>query len=129
MSFTGTNVITDEARVILDDTVVDGSTERWSNATLLRYLNAGGRLIGDLRPDALLSDFYTITAWTDVAAIGDTVPLPDRYREPLVDFVCSKALAEEGQDTHDLTRSNAHFQQFVIKAGLPPNLTTQGRRG
>jgi hypothetical protein len=119
---TGTDVITNRARFILADTVT-GATQRWSDAILLVWLNDGGRLIATLRPDSTLTAAWTLTDWADLAAIGNTVPLADKYREPLVDYVVARALAQDSQDKRDLARATEHFKQFIIKAGLPAHLS------
>ena len=123
---TGTTVITTRARPILDDTV-SGATERWSDELLVTWLNDGARLIATMKPESLLTAFYTLAVYADIAVIADTVVLGDRYRESLVDYVVARALNQEAQDEHDHARSTAHFEQFIIKAGLPRNLVIQGR--
>jgi len=114
---TGTDVITNRARVILDDTV-PGATERWADAVLLVWLNDGQRLVSDFKPEALLATAYTETAYADAATVGATLVLPDRYRSALVVFVVSMALAQDSQDERDLTRARSYYNQFVTAAGL-----------
>jgi len=124
---TGTTVITNRARYILSDTTT-GATERWSDAILMVWLNEGGALIANYRPDSLFTAPYTQAAWADIAAIGNTVSIGDKFQGALVDFICSRALAQDSQDERDLKRSVTYFQQFVAKAGLPANVVTMAGR-
>ena len=84
----------------------------------------------DDSPDADISAAELVRRGLDagISAIGETVVLGDRYQESLVDYICARALGEEAQDKRDLARSDAHFEQFIIKAGLPRNLVVTGRR-
>jgi len=116
MAFTGTDVITNRARFILADTVI--ATYRWTDAILLVWLNEGSRLIAEKRPESLLTAPYTQTTYADIAAIGNTVLLPDKYRDALVDYVCYRAFEQDSQDERDLARAKAHRDGFVRKAGL-----------
>lgn len=118
MAFTGTDVITNRARVLLADTTVDGTTERWTDSVLLRWFNDGARFIAEKRPDSLLSAPYTLTTYADLAAIGDACVLDDRFKEPLVDYVCSRALGSDSQDERDRERAQEFYAAFVSKAGL-----------
>jgi len=125
---TGTDVITSRARYILTDVFADGNaSQRWTDAILLSWLNDGMRVVADYKPDALLTAPYTQAAYADAATIGATLVLPDRYRDSMVDYVVSRALAQDSQNKEDLKKSTTHFQQFVIKAGLPQTLGTAGR--
>jgi len=127
---TGTTVITNRVRPILDDEYADGNaTQRWTDAILLAWLNDGQRLVADLRPESLLSAAYTMTTYADLAAIGSTSVLPDRYQEALVDYVCARALNEDAQDERDLARADSHFKQFVIKSGIPSQINLVRGRG
>jgi hypothetical protein len=113
---TGTDVITNRARVILDDTVL--ATYRWTDAVLLAWLNEGARLIAEKRPESLLTAPYTMATYADISALANTVILPDKYRDALVDFVCSRALDQEAQDERDLARSQDFMGKFISKAGI-----------
>ena len=118
MAFTGLDVITSRVRPILDDEAVDGTTERWSNDILIIWLNEGARIIAEKRPESLLTAAYTLTSYADISAIGDTVVLPDKYRDALVDYICSRALGQDGQDERDLKRSAGFYADFARKAGI-----------
>jgi hypothetical protein len=117
---TGTTVITNRVRPILADNYADGNAaQRWSDTLLIQWLNDGVELIVAERPEALLTAAYTMGTVTAVSAIGNTVSIGDRYQEALVDYVCGRALSQDSQDERDLARARLHFNQFVIKAGLP----------
>ena len=113
---TGTDVITNRARFLLDDT--DVTALRWDDSQLIRYCNDGTRMIITDRPEALLSSGQVSAALAEIAVIGGTISIPDRYRDALAHYIASQALAEEAQDKRDLARSSAMFNRFVTKANL-----------
>jgi hypothetical protein len=122
---TGTDVITDRVRPILDDE--DVATERWSDDLLIIWLNEGSRIIAEKRPESLLTAPYTQATYADIVGIGDTVIVPDKYRDALTDYVCSRALNQDSQDERDLARARDHWRGFVSKAGLTGVIPLQGR--
>jgi len=128
---TGTNVITERVRIILDDVAKLIWTD---DDVLIRYLNDGTRLVTNLKPESLLTAPYTRGTLTEISALANTLSISDRYREAMVDYVVARALAQEAQDERDLSRANSHMQQFIVKAGLPiakvPAISsaTKGRR-
>jgi len=118
---TGTDVIDSRAREILDD-LVSGPEERWGDAVLIAWLNDGARLIADQRPESLLTGPYTYAAWADITALGDTIPISDRYRAALSEYVAGMALHQEAQDERDLARANSLLRSYSAKAGLDASL-------
>jgi len=117
---TGTDVITLRARPALGDT--DAGAYQFDTLTLINWLNDGGRLITVLKPDSLLTAPYTMTTWTDITALTQTITLNNRFMGALVDYVCARALGQDGHDKRDLERSKEYYKQFVAKAGLPPQV-------
>ena len=115
---TGADIVDNRVRYILNDTDGDPAVERWSDSLLLAWLNDGSRLIAERKPESLLSAAYTQTSYADIGGLGSTSPLPDKYRECLVDYVCSRAFAHDAQDEHDLERSRDHMNQFFLKSGI-----------
>jgi hypothetical protein len=96
----------------------------------MHFLNDGVQLIADTHHDALLTDVYTLGAVTDVTALGNTISISDRYRDALVDYVCTRAFLVDSQNKQDMTRASHHSRQFAFKAGIPmPRVLSPERRG
>jgi len=124
---TGNDVISSRARPILADVYADGdAAQRWSDTLLITWLNEGTRLIAEKRPESLLTAAYTMATYADIAGIGDTVIVPDKYRDALTDFVCSRALDQDSQDERDLERAKGYMKNFASKAGISLALTGGG---
>ena len=122
---TGTDVITNRVRIWIDD---PGKTS-FSDAELIRFLNDGVQYLADMRPDALLSNAYTLGTVSEVSALGNTVSIGDRYREALAHYVSSRAFLAEGKNRRDLSRADSHAKQFAFLSGLPqPRMLTPDRR-
>ena len=119
---TGTDVITNRARLLMDDE----SKNKWDDDDLMRYLNDGVLKITTDRPEALLTSRQVSGTTTEVTSLGDTVSIGDRYREPLAHYVASRALAEEAQDKRDLARANSLYNIFLKQAGLSENYKSRG---
>ena len=128
---TAQDIVRDRARHILDDT--DSGSYRWTDALLFDFLNDGVQCIANLRPDALLTGNYTRGEITEVTLGGNDIDIDDgnnRYRDALVDYVCSRAFAIEAQDRRDLARADSHARAFTFKTGLPmPRMLSPERRG
>jgi hypothetical protein len=84
---TAQDIIT-EARVTLQDAVVDGDGVRYLNAELLRYVNAGVVMAFGLRPDLFLGQFADGPA--EITALTDEIPLPRIYHEALGYYVAGR---------------------------------------
>lgn len=119
---TGTDVI-DRVRLIVNDP----NDTRWTDANMIVFINDGVRLITDILPETLLTAPYTLGTLTAITLVGDTISISDRYRESLVDYVCSRCFEMEGQNRKDQRRAREHYQQFLVKSGLPLNQVTRGR--
>jgi len=115
---TGTTLITDRVRPILADTTVDG-TERWSNALLMIWANDGTQLIVTFRPESLLVIALTLGSFDEISVLTDDLSIGDRYQGALADYICGRALGQDGQNRVDKKRSDAFLKSFLVKAGLP----------
>lgn len=105
--------IIDDARVLLNDEVLfEDTTPRYTEAQLLRFAQQALVDARRIRPDLFLANltgaFPTYTA-------DQTVPIPDEYFVPLVDYVVSRAELREDEFAMD-GRASGLFQKF--KAGL-----------
>lgn len=78
----------DEVRAtVLDST----ATYRWSDATLIRWINGALRRIFALRPDCVLREDDTavvVQPPPPVSEVDDALPLEDRWIEAIVHYVC-----------------------------------------
>jgi len=115
---TGTDVITNRARKVLQDT--DQAAYRYETDVLIRYMLDGIRIITEDLPESLLATPSTLTALTESTTITDTLPIGDRFRDGLTDYVVSRALGMDGMDKRDLARSKNFLVTFVTKTGVNP---------
>ena len=110
MSTTTAKTIDDailEIRTTLNDLGINGSAYRFTNATLLQFLNTALREVYSIRPDALIGNFtqgqlgyYPATTFV-VGDLGQTpatsFPYDDRiFFSPCVDYVIGRC--ELGDD-------------------------------
>ena len=105
--------ITDEARVLLNDQVLDESTvTRYTETQLLGYARQGLVEARRVRPDLFLSN---LTGAFPAFAEADTVPMPEEYHVCLVDYITHRAELRDDEFAVD-GRASALYQKF--KAGL-----------
>lgn len=92
--------VIDLARVPLNDTDKD----RYTDTDLLRFLNAGLRLLQRSRADLFIGSLGTSLP---ALALGDSLPTPDHVDQSLADYVTARAMTV---DTEDGERAGAFFQ-------------------
>jgi hypothetical protein len=105
--------ITDEARVLLNDEMLDETTVvRYTEAQLRGYARQGLVEARRVRPDLFLSN---LTGAFPAFEATDSVPLPDEYHVCLVDYITHRAELRDDEFAVD-GRASALYQKF--KAGL-----------
>lgn len=92
--------VVDRARIPLND----ATKVRYTDATLLAFLNAGVSRTYAIRPDLKFGGYAT--AYTDLALSG-VFPFPLRYVQTLADYVVFRA--ETGDDEHVVSARAAMF--------------------
>ncbi len=114
---TASDVINPARRLLNDET----ETYRWPNSTLCDdYLNEGRRRIWARRPDIRLGSDQTLATFSDLECTGEsseTLPTDEmtlslEWRDALIDFVLSRALEEDSEDTMNLNRAKLHRDRF-----------------
>ena len=105
--------IIDDARVLLNDVVVDQTTvPRYTEAQLLGYARAALVDARRMRPDLFLSNMTTaFPAYT----ASSTVPIAEEYIIPLIDYVAHRAELRDDEFAVE-GRAAALFSKF--KAGM-----------
>ena len=112
---TGENVL-DVAREILSDE--DSDNYRWSNATLLGYVQQAQYEGHMRRPDLFLSATSTMTAPAAVASTSTILKLGTQHLGALADFAAGKALREDATDPDNAQRAAVLFQSFYAGIGV-----------
>jgi hypothetical protein len=92
--------------------LADTGAVRWTNAALLPYINATLDLLWSHRPDAFYTTAVVIEQPAALAAIGDTVPTLDRWREPIAHRVAALALLEDSTDSANRDLAKTHLPLF-----------------
>jgi len=106
MAMTATQVL-DRAREHLSD----AGAVRWSDASLLDFLAQAVRLVYERRPDLLLDESNALITVAVPAAVGDTIVLPDSFKEALEWMVAGRALAQDSHDQTNMERGAAYLQR------------------
>lgn len=120
MAITGTQVITDRARYLLNDTGTSNVQRRWQDTELIAALNDVVRYIWDHRPDARYdSTTGALLTLTEISVIGGTLSIADKYRGALAYGVAGIAFAMPGQQQLNLPASRGAWNSFFMLAGLP----------
>ena len=107
------SAIINRARLMLADTVV---TYRWSDVTLLIYVNDAVDELTNRRPDLVMDDAEVIKALTDVAATTETIDLPASTTEAMAHYVAYRALETDDADTVNLANADRHYGAFLRNA-------------
>lgn len=127
MATTGTQIVTDRVRYIIEDTSLSPT---WSDAVLMAFLNDGQAFIKDTKLEEQLASPNSLTStFAELTALAQNIFVPDRYREALVDYVCARAFGMDGQDKRDKKRAQEHMDNFLKKAGIPAGASIGGRMG
>jgi hypothetical protein len=103
---TGTQVI-DRVREHLSDV----GKVRWIDITLLSFLQDAVRLVYQRRPDLLLGESNALIEVAVPAAIGDTIVLPESFREALEWIVAGRALAQDSHDQTNMDRAASYLER------------------
>jgi len=101
--------VINRARVILRD---ENTPYRWSDVSLLLWLNDGQREIVLERPDALFDSDADLKTLTEATATTDELTLEDSWRTPLMDYICFMAFQQDSDDTANQQRATSHYQLF-----------------
>jgi hypothetical protein len=97
-----------DARVLLQDT--DTGAFRYSDTDLLGYVNDGLAEAYTLRPDLFFGTIDYELGLERMPA-GDPLPISEKYRATLADYVVFRAHARE-DETSSGSRAAAFYQRF-----------------
>lgn len=98
-----------QVRSDLRDTV---AVYRWSDATLLSMLSDGLQSLFALRADAFYIEDVVFDPPAAITALTNSVPVFERYKPALIAYVEARALSQDADDTANLARSSALYDQF-----------------
>lgn len=91
--------VLDLARVPLND----ADKDRYTDEAMLRFLNAGLRLLKRSRADLFIGSLATGAA---ALVLGDALPTPEHVDQAMADYVTARAMTI---DTEDTERVGAFF--------------------
>jgi hypothetical protein len=80
--------VIDDARVLLNDVIVEGVTPRYSDSQLLTYAQQAVHEARRIRPDMFLSN---LTGALPTHQLTDTIPLGEEYTLYVTDFLVGRA--------------------------------------
>lgn len=93
----------------------DEDEERWDDDILEEYLDDAQQAAYRLAPHLFTADAGTTAAPT--SPVGSTTALGSAYRQALVDYVCSRALAVDNADTENVNLAKAYMNEFYTAIG------------
>jgi hypothetical protein len=102
------NVI-DRIRPLISDTV---ATYRWSDDDLIQKINDALEELWHIRPVAFYISTIVTTRFTDVSAVGGTMPVGNDYRQALAYYVCYLCYMEDGDDSANGALAMKYFDLF-----------------
>ena len=107
MAYTVQNVL-DLARLPLNDML----KARYTDATLLTYYNTGIFRLYELRPDLQIGTYGTAYTPVLAAALSSSIPVSDRFAQPLADFIGGRAEMRD-EDAASSGRAQALMKLFA----------------
>jgi len=97
---------------------LDPDRNRWTAATLVKYVADAQLLLVQMRPRVRLQTDGTAAVVGDVSVVGSTLVVGERWRAALVDYVVARALREDEADTENMARADKRFALFSAQVGL-----------
>ena len=87
---------------------------RFSDATMIAYLNTAAIDLTERRPDLLLAAAGTsLSSLTTYTATGNTIQFQDSMLDPLADFIAAKCYGEDSADTFNAQMEQKHFGLYL----------------
>lgn len=113
MAFTVQHVET-RVRDLISDNI---GTKRWTPEVLLLWICDAITLIVAKRPDAKYTSETQIATGpvTLPTSVTSPVPLNDFWKEPIVDYVCFRALERDADDPTNFNLAASHFKAFASR--------------
>lgn len=96
-------------------TLNDDDKVRWPDAECLAYLQGALDAIYQLRPDLFIGQFTTFDSAT--LAVGDPIPIEDRYRRQLADYVIARCETKDDEAVSNSRAALAYqfFEERLLK--------------
>jgi hypothetical protein len=114
MAFTIQNVI-DRVRLQISDSVADSAgAYRWSDSSLRDMIYDGVLDVSSEHPEAKYIGSIVTTALASFSQNTDTFPLRDEYMTAVVDFVASRILQEDSEDSSNLVLAKVHTEGSIL---------------
>ena len=101
--------VIDRIRPLINDTVAQ---YRWSDDDLIDKLNDGLEELWKTRPVAFYESAIVLTHFTDLTAVGDTMPVGNSYRQALAFFVAFLAYSEDRDDLANAQNAQKFFDLY-----------------
>lgn len=109
MAFKASEVTT-RARDALSDAV---SPYRWDDPELWRYADDGVAQIVERHPESQYETEVSNSDPVPITGADDSITLLREYMEPLVHYVCFRALSNDSEDVSNHRVANDHLKNFV----------------
>jgi len=96
-------------------TLNDDDKVRWPDAECLAYVQTGLDTVYQIRPDLFIGKFATFDS--AALALGDPLPIEDRYRRLLADYVISRAETKDDEAVNNNRAALAYqfFEERLLK--------------
>ena len=113
MSILASDVITYGARKLWGTAL---SAEKTDDVSSLKWLSQALRSLYSARPDAAIDDDGNYYPYVAVTAIGQSIPVSDKFLPYLIDYVTARGFQEDGENPAHQKRAGDHFE--LAKAWL-----------
>jgi hypothetical protein len=101
-------------RPLINDTV---ATYRWNDADLIAKLNNALEELWHNEPTAFYTTAVVTTHFSDITAVGDTVPVSSMWRAALAYHMVFQVYAEDQDATENASISQKNFDLYLKELG------------
>ena len=112
MSFTAQSLIT-RARLVWKESV---SGDILSDANCLLWISDALLELRSIRQETRFDANLDEVPLADLSAVGETVPVDDKFRPVLVDYLVARGFMGDADSQNHDARANAHFNLFYTRA-------------
>jgi len=93
----------------------EGTSPRWEDDALLRYLSAGERAIWGEHPEAFCEDAIVTDRPAAITDADTDLNASDDYANALAHYVAAMVFGEDSEDGANAAESKRHYELFVAE--------------
>ena len=97
----------------MDKLLNDPDKERWDVAARLLAINDGIVFVRSMRPESILDAAGDVRATSTIGALTDTIPLVDKWMNPVTDYACWRCYMQQAGETENRHRATMHEKNAI----------------